>query len=120
MRGADGTLVVVTARARGGGARVVRARAEARRIPVVAGDDRIGAPFLALFREMKEMRYLWRQPIRMDNARLVAVLGHEPHTALGEAVRATLDGLGCLGAQRAALPRPKPKTGTGTGTGTIA
>jgi hypothetical protein len=28
------------------------------------------------------MRYLWRQPVRMCNARLVAVLGKEPQTLL--------------------------------------
>jgi nucleoside-diphosphate-sugar epimerase len=57
------------------------------------------APFVPLFREMREMRYLWQQPVRMDNARLLQVLGEEPHTPLDEAVRATLCGLGCLPAQ---------------------
>jgi len=42
------------------------------------------------------MRYLWRLPVRMSNARLVAVLKREPHTPLEEAVEATLIGLGCL------------------------
>ena len=42
------------------------------------------------------MRYLWREPLRLDNARLVAFLGAEPHTPLDEAVRETLEGLGCL------------------------
>ncbi|MDC0744433.1 SDR family oxidoreductase [Polyangium mundeleinium] len=55
----------------------------------------LAAPFVPLFREMKEMRYLWQQPIRMDNRRLLVVLGQEPHTPLDEAVRATLAGLGC-------------------------
>jgi nucleoside-diphosphate-sugar epimerase len=32
----------------------------------------------------------------MDNARLVAVLGREPHTPLDHAVDATLDGMGNL------------------------
>ncbi|WP_034297046.1 SDR family oxidoreductase [Herbaspirillum sp. RV1423] len=54
------------------------------------------APFVPLFREMKEMRYLWQQPVRMDNTRLLQVLGSEPHTPLDEAVHATLQGLGCL------------------------
>ncbi|RFB73594.1 MULTISPECIES: SDR family oxidoreductase [unclassified Herbaspirillum] len=57
------------------------------------------APFVPLFREMKEMRYLWQQPVRMDNVRLLQVLGEEPHTPLDEAVRATLRGLGCLPSQ---------------------
>ncbi|MNJ78647.1 hypothetical protein D3C77_764500 [compost metagenome] len=42
------------------------------------------------------MRYLWRAPIRMDNSRLKAVLGHEPHTPLDEAVQAALEGMGCI------------------------
>ena len=58
---------------------------------------RLASPFVATFRELLEMRYLWRQPVRMGNGRLVQVLGHEPHTPLDEAVRATLIGVGCLG-----------------------
>jgi nucleoside-diphosphate-sugar epimerase len=58
----------------------------------------LASPFVATFREMREMRYLWREPVRMDNARLVAALGQEPHTNLDEAVEATLVGLGCLAA----------------------
>jgi len=54
------------------------------------------APFVTTLREMLEMRYLWREPIRLDNARLVALLGGEPHTALDVAVEATLVGIGCL------------------------
>ncbi|HLJ71361.1 MAG TPA: NAD-dependent epimerase/dehydratase family protein [Roseiarcus sp.] len=57
---------------------------------------RLTSPFVTLFREMLEMRYLWREPLRMDNRRLVAFLGEEPHTPLDEAVRETLNGLGCL------------------------
>ncbi|XVO86060.1 NAD-dependent epimerase/dehydratase family protein [Pseudomonas palleroniana] len=57
---------------------------------------RLAAPFVVTFREMQEMRYLWRTPLRMGNERLVAVLGREPHTPLDQAVEATLDGLGCL------------------------
>ncbi|MDO9125783.1 MAG: hypothetical protein Q7U42_02875, partial [Parvibaculum sp.] len=48
------------------------------------------------FREMREMRYLWKKPVKLDNAKLVAFLGHEPHTPLDIAVRATLAGLGCI------------------------
>jgi nucleoside-diphosphate-sugar epimerase len=47
-------------------------------------------------RELMEMRYLWRRPVRLGNARLVAELGAEPHTPLDAAVRATLASLGCL------------------------
>ena len=63
--------------------------------PVIA----LLAPFVETFREMLEMRYLWREPLRLDNAKLVAVLGAEPHTPLDQAVRETLRGLGCLQAE---------------------
>ncbi|AJY38958.1 epimerase [Burkholderia humptydooensis] len=35
---------------------------------------------------MREMRYLWREALRMDNAKLVTALGREPHTPLDAAV----------------------------------
>ncbi|AYZ62537.1 NAD-dependent epimerase/dehydratase family protein [Burkholderia multivorans] len=57
---------------------------------------RAASPFVPTLRELLEMRYLWREPIRLDNARLTAVLGREPHTPLDAAVEATLVGLGCL------------------------
>jgi nucleoside-diphosphate-sugar epimerase len=56
----------------------------------------LASPLVTTFREMREMRYLWREPLRMDNARLTAVLGREPHTPLDQAVEATLLGLGCV------------------------
>lgn len=65
----------------------------------------LASPFVATFREMREMRYLWREPIRMDNARLRAALGREPHTPLDEAVEATLVGLGCLTASASSEAR---------------
>ena len=58
----------------------------------------LASPFVVPFREMGEMRYLWREPLRMDNARLTAFLGREPHTPLAEAVEATLLGLGAIAA----------------------
>lgn len=54
------------------------------------------SPFVVLFREMREMRYLWKEPLRLDNAKLIAVLGKEPHTPLDEAVKTTLAELKCL------------------------
>lgn len=54
------------------------------------------SPFKTLFREMREMRYLWEQPLRLDNGGLLEVLGAEPRTPLEQAVRATLQGLKCL------------------------
>ena len=54
------------------------------------------APFVVTVREMLEMRYLWQTPQLLDNRRLVAALGQEPHTPLEQAVEATLADLGCL------------------------
>lgn len=54
------------------------------------------APFVTTLRELLEMRYLWREPVRFDNTRVTAVLGREPVTPLDTAVEATLAGLGCL------------------------
>ena len=54
------------------------------------------APFIPLFRELREMRYLWSIPIRMDNARLVTTLGVEPRTPLDIAIRRTLQSMACL------------------------
>jgi len=56
----------------------------------------LAAPFVPLFRELREVKYLWEQPVRMTNARLLSAIGEEPRTLLDEAVRATLMGLGCL------------------------
>ena len=41
----------------------------------------------------------------MDNAKLLATLGHEPHTPLDEAVEAALVGMGCLPEQTVAASR---------------
>ena len=56
----------------------------------------LAAPFMPTLRELREMRYLWNVPLEMSNAKLVATLGHEPHTPLDEAVEAALLGMGCL------------------------
>ncbi|PPQ38552.1 Nucleoside-diphosphate-sugar epimerase [Rhodoblastus acidophilus] len=56
---------------------------------------RIG--FAGLFqqtaREIYRMRYLWRAPVRLDNSKLVAFLGREPHTSFSQAVGETLKAL---------------------------
>ncbi len=57
----------------------------------------IAAPFNRFMREVLEMRYLWREPLRMTNARLVATLGSEPHTPIDQAVLVSLTSLGCVG-----------------------
>ena len=54
-------------------------------------------PFVRLFREMAEMRHLWRQPIWLDGGKLRAFLGDAtPATPIDAAVRETLAGMGCL------------------------
>lgn len=43
---------------------------------------------------LAEMRYLWRTPHRLDNTRLRALIGEEPHTPFDQAVRQALCDLG--------------------------
>lgn len=45
---------------------------------------------------ISEMRYLWRTPHRLANARLVALIGEEPHTPFPDALRAALAERGML------------------------
>lgn len=54
------------------------------------------APFIETFREIIEMRYLWKIPLQLDNTKLTNLLGEEPHTPLEDAVSATLEAMGCL------------------------
>ncbi|WP_304165844.1 NAD-dependent epimerase/dehydratase family protein [Phenylobacterium aquaticum] len=56
----------------------------------------VASPFVEMLREMMEMRYLWDHEVVMDNSKLVAELGAEPHTPLDIALRRTLEGQGCL------------------------
>jgi nucleoside-diphosphate-sugar epimerase len=56
----------------------------------------LAAPFVETFREMLEMRYLWSTSLQLDNRKLVAFLGKEPHTPLPQALREALEGLGFL------------------------
>jgi hypothetical protein len=55
-----------------------------------------GAPFVTFLREALEMRYSWRIPLRLDNAKLVSLIGQEPHMPIDEALRQTLLALGCI------------------------
>jgi nucleoside-diphosphate-sugar epimerase len=64
------------------------------------------SPFVETFREMREMRYLWKRPVKLDNSKLVAFLGHEPHTPLDIAVRTTLAGLDCIDTEAAPAAIP--------------
>jgi nucleoside-diphosphate-sugar epimerase len=56
----------------------------------------LASPFVKLFRELREMHYLWQQPLQLDNRKLVNLLGSEPRTSLDQATRETLLGLRCL------------------------
>ncbi|MEQ8392813.1 MAG: NAD(P)H-binding protein [Thalassospira sp.] len=53
-------------------------------------------PVSVFCHEASEVRYLWQESVRMDNAKLTAVLGAEPKTDLDVAVKTTLAGLGCI------------------------
>ncbi|MBP1844698.1 nucleoside-diphosphate-sugar epimerase [Rhizobium petrolearium] len=68
----------------------------------------LASPVVPLFRELGEMRYLWKMPVRMRNDKLLAFLGEEPSTPIDEAVRAALMDIGCLEAPRFG-PRALPK-----------
>jgi nucleoside-diphosphate-sugar epimerase len=52
----------------------------------------LASPLVETFKEMREMRYLWQLPARMDNARLKALLGEEPHTPWEQAVAQAIAG----------------------------
>lgn len=56
----------------------------------------LAAPFNETLREMREMRYLWDEPVLLDDRRLVRQLGAEPRTPLAEALRIALQGQGSL------------------------
>jgi nucleoside-diphosphate-sugar epimerase len=64
------------------------------------------APFNETFKEMLEMRYLWSRTLLLDNRKLVAFLGREPHTPLDDALSATLTGLGCMPGRTLGAPCP--------------
>jgi nucleoside-diphosphate-sugar epimerase len=54
------------------------------------------SPVVRIFGEMAEMRYLWREPLVLNDGKLRAFLGDVPHTSLDAAVAASLRALGCL------------------------
>lgn len=90
---ADGTQMIDAIRRAAGSAKIT-----VRATPWLV--MRLLSPFVLLFRELAEMRYLWTTPTRMGNQRLRTVLGVEPHTPLDVAVRDTLVGIGCLSGAR--------------------
>jgi hypothetical protein len=65
----------------------------------------LASPFVPMFRELREMRYLWQVPVRLTNVRLVGTLGSEPRTPLEAALRATLADPDCLEPAKA---QPQP------------
>ena len=80
-------------------ARAIRRAAAALGAPILpfpAALLYLAAPLNATLREAIEMRYLWRIPLRLDNRKLVSLIGPEPHTPLDDAVRVSLEALGCL------------------------
>ena len=57
---------------------------------------RVLAPFAVLPRELLEMRYNWDESFELDNTRLLGFIGGETRTPLDQALRETLEGLGCI------------------------
>lgn len=57
---------------------------------------RLLAPFGGFPAAVVEIERYWRHPVRLDNRRLVELLGEEPRTPLPEAMRATLREMGSL------------------------
>ena len=57
---------------------------------------RLGALFVPTWAALLEMRYLWDTPHRLDNDKLMALIGSEPHTPLPLAAQQALADLGLL------------------------
>ena len=85
---ADGTQMIKAIRSAAGGKVAVRA------LPWWA--IKLVSPLVPMFREMAEMRYLWRVPFQLDNAKLLRLLGNETQTPWAQAVEGALAGMGCL------------------------
>ncbi len=66
------------------------------------------SPFVRLFRELAEMRYLWEETAELDNARLISFLGHEPHTDIKDALSWTLAAMGCFPETEGQAPGARP------------
>jgi len=45
---------------------------------------------------LAEIEPVWKHPMRLDNRRLVELIGAEPHTPLDQAVADALADMGCL------------------------
>jgi nucleoside-diphosphate-sugar epimerase len=51
---------------------------------------KLASPFVGVFHEMLEMRYLWQVPLQLNNEKLRALIGAEPHTPIDTALAVTL------------------------------
>lgn len=78
---------------------------------------RVVALFHRTLREAMAMRYLWQEPVRLDNGRLHALLGDEPHTPLTTAVQDSLIGVNALPAAADASGAGNPDRQTDRKTG---
>lgn len=58
---------------------------------------RVAGLAMPTFAALASMRYLWSTPHRLDNTRLCALIGAEPHTPFDQAVRNALIDLGMTG-----------------------
>lgn len=65
------------------------------------------SPFGGFPREAADIAAVWRHPMRMDNARLVALLGQEPRTPLDTAMHQTLVAMGCVEGQTTPVAGPE-------------
>ena len=57
---------------------------------------RMAGLVLPTYAALADVRYLWSTPHRLDNTRLAALIGAEPHTPFEQAVRRALHDLGLL------------------------
>ena len=57
---------------------------------------RLAAPFGGFPKEAIEIEPVWRHPMRLDNTRLLALLGQEPRTPLAVAMEQSLADMDCL------------------------
>jgi nucleoside-diphosphate-sugar epimerase len=69
------------------------------------------SPVVRVFGEMAEMRYLWREPLALDDRKLRAFLGEVPHTPLDAAIATSLRALGCLEVSHNVNPLPAGEGG---------
>lgn len=67
--------------------------------PMPWGLLRVLGLFNETLRELVKMKYLWETPVRLDNRRLAAFLGEEPHTPLDTAIETTLQRLNVVGSR---------------------